>query len=163
MSDLRSTGIPGWWRSMCWNSLSTHRAPDVLSTSDVCCSFGAQVSPHLLSSCWHIEVFYLSKDSGCMFRHMALHFRLFWQPNMIQQPIFGPRLNSGRATKNKQAICWATTRMVRLILLMKATKWLERKKESYYFIWLWEMVVCFISLHYNIYNLHALQRHAELQ
>lgn len=49
--------------------------------------------------------FYLSKDSGCMFRRMALHFRLFWQPNMIQQPISGPRLSSRRTTKNKQAIC----------------------------------------------------------
>lgn len=30
------------------------RDPDVAATSNVCCSFGAQVSPHLLSSCWHI-------------------------------------------------------------------------------------------------------------
>lgn len=72
---------------VCWNSLSAHRPPDVPASSSVCCSFGAQVSPHLLTSCWHIGGFYLSKDSGCVFRHMALHFRLFWQPNMIPQPI----------------------------------------------------------------------------
>lgn len=40
---------------MRWNGLSTHRAPDVSATSDVCSSFGEQVSPHLLSSCWHRE------------------------------------------------------------------------------------------------------------
>lgn len=85
MSDLTSTGIPAWWRSMCWNGLPTHRPPDVPASSGVCCSFGAQVPPHLLSSCWHVRGFYLSKDSWCMFKHMALHFRLFWQPNTTQQ------------------------------------------------------------------------------
>lgn len=62
MSDLISTGIPTWWRGVCWNGLSTHGPPDVPVRSDVRCSFGAQVSPHLVSSCWHIGSFYLSKD-----------------------------------------------------------------------------------------------------
>lgn len=68
MSDLIGMGIPARWRNMCWNGLSAHRPPDVPASSDVCCSFGAQVSPHLLSSCWHIEGFYLSKDSGVYVR-----------------------------------------------------------------------------------------------
>lgn len=77
MSDLISTGFPASWSSECWSGLSAHRPPDVPASSDVRCSFGVQVSPHLLSSCWHIGGFNLSKDSGCVFRHMALHFRLF--------------------------------------------------------------------------------------
>lgn len=53
VSDLTSTGIPAWWRTVCWNSLSARRPPDVPASGNVCCSFGAQVPPHLLSSCWH--------------------------------------------------------------------------------------------------------------
>lgn len=118
VSDLTSTGIPAWWRTVCWNSLSARRPPDVPASGNVCCSFGAQVPPHLLSSCWHTGggSFYLSKDLWCIFSHMVLHFLLFWQPNTIQQPISGPRLSPSRTTEDKQAVYGATTKLVRLVL-----------------------------------------------
>lgn len=86
----------------------------------------ATFAVHLVRRCLHISSpavgilgggsFYLSKDLWCIFSHMALHFLLFWQPNTTQQPISGPRLSPSRMTEDKQAVCGATTKLVRLVL-----------------------------------------------
>ena len=39
-----------------WSVLSVRRPPDVPASREVCRSFGAQVSPHLHASCWHVEL-----------------------------------------------------------------------------------------------------------
>lgn len=96
-----SAGIPGWWRTRCWTGLSTRTIPDVPARSNARCSFGAQVSPHLLSSCWHTGGFPPLK--GFMFGHMVLHFHLFWQSDLNYQPISAPRLCWFRKRKEATA------------------------------------------------------------
>lgn len=92
---------------------------------------------------------YISKDSWCMFSHMALHFRLFWQPNMIQQPIAGLRLSFGRTTKDKQAVCRATAKLVQLALQKNARMLLKLKKKRNTFKRLWEMGLSPCLLHFT--------------
>lgn len=115
MSDPMSMGIPAP-KNMHWKGLSTQ--PTRCSSKRgrllfIWCA-GASTSPLQLLAKGGGG--YISKDSWCMFSHMALHFRLFWQPNMIQQPISGLRLSFGRTTKDKQAVCRATAKLVQLAL-----------------------------------------------
>lgn len=105
-SDLMSMGNPARWINMRWNALLTTPPPPTQMFLRA-----AMLAVHLVCRCLHIsspavgtqsgwlgeegrvvvKFLYLSKNSWCMFGHMALHFRLFWQPNMIQQPVSGSR------------------------------------------------------------------------
>lgn len=165
MSDLISMGIPAWWRTMCWEGLidaQTSRCSREQCRLPFIWCAGVSTSPLQLLAYSRLL---LLKEFGCMFGHMALHFCLFWQPNMIQQPISGLGLSSFKTTKtNKQS----ARLLPKWWLKMKATHVILR---SFFFFFSprpdfekrFCVLVCFISLHYNIYSLHTLQRHAELQ
>lgn len=109
MSDLFQ---PRNTRRMCWTGLSTRTVPDVPANGNARCSFGAQVSPHLLSSCWHIGG--LLPLKGFMFGHMVLHFHLFWQPNMNYQPISALHWEQKQQRKKKEKKTKATIKLFRL-------------------------------------------------
>lgn len=129
-----------------------YRPPNVPVNSNICCSFGVLVSPHLLSSCLHMGGFYLSKDSGCMSG--------IWRYTEWINWFSGPRSQSLRTTK------WTNEKQLWLKgdwCVLGLTKSL--RKNVFCYECLWEMFVhpYLLNFIYNIYSLHNLPRPAELQ